>query len=124
MPLDKFPEAFRRFESTIETKNIQTFQQLLIIFKSWSGEKWKGTPRQIAALAIEARRLKIPIPKGLVPRRKPVWRQGMVPLVVPVGVKFQIINVRGKPQAVFRNVKGKFVAFGDVKWQVSQSQQT
>jgi len=58
--LDKFPEAFDRFKHKVNVNNIQTFRQLTLAFGSWAGEKWRGTSRQMDALAVQANRLGIP----------------------------------------------------------------
>ncbi len=58
---DKFPEAFRRFKQDVPTRQIKTFRQLTLAFGSWAGEKWRGTSRQMDALAVQARRLGIPL---------------------------------------------------------------
>ena len=56
---DKFPEAFRRFEQNVSTRQIKTFEQLTLAFSSWAGLKWKDTSRQNDALAVQARKLGI-----------------------------------------------------------------
>jgi hypothetical protein len=58
---DKFPEAFRRFEQDVSTRQIKTFSQLTLAFASWAGSKWRDTSRQLDALAIEAQKLRIPV---------------------------------------------------------------
>ena len=58
---DKFPEAFRRFKQDVPTRQIKTFRQLTLAFGSWAGEKWRGTNRQMDALAVQAKRLGIPL---------------------------------------------------------------
>jgi hypothetical protein len=52
--LDKFPEAFKRFEAVVDVSKIKSFQQLLTAFMYWAGRKWKGTPLQVEALRVEA----------------------------------------------------------------------
>lgn len=59
--IDKFPEAFKRFEHKVNVKKIETFRQLTLAFGSWAGEKWRSTSRQMDALAIEARKRRIPL---------------------------------------------------------------
>jgi hypothetical protein len=59
--MDKFPEAFKRFKQKVHVKNIKTFGQLTLAFGSWSGKKWRGTFRQMDALAVQAKRLRIPL---------------------------------------------------------------
>jgi hypothetical protein len=58
--MDKFPEAFRRFEQKVDTDNIETWKQLQLVFGSWAGGKWKPTCKQTDALYIQAKRLGIP----------------------------------------------------------------
>jgi len=58
--VDKFPEAFRRFEEVVDVSKIKSFQQLLTAFSLWAGRKWKGSPLQIEALKVEAFKREIP----------------------------------------------------------------
>lgn len=58
--MDKFPEAFERYEDKIETKDIKTFNQLQVSFKQWAKSKGTMTKKQRRALAIEGKeKLKI-----------------------------------------------------------------
>jgi hypothetical protein len=57
--LDKFPEAFKRFEEVVDVSKIKSFQQLKLAFSHWAGKKWKETPLQVEALKREAFRLGI-----------------------------------------------------------------
>jgi hypothetical protein len=76
MNVDKFPEAFRRFERVVDTSWITSFDELRIEFESWAGEKWLDTSSQRYALAREARRVGIPtrMEFGLTP----TWRHEFV----------------------------------------------
>jgi hypothetical protein len=58
--MDKFPEAFRRFENKVNVDDIETFPQLKLAIGSWGGRNWGPTRRQMDALYIEAKRLGIP----------------------------------------------------------------
>ncbi len=58
--MDKFPEAFKRFEEKVNTDNIETFRQLKLAFSSWGGRSGLLTLRQTDALEREARKLGIP----------------------------------------------------------------
>jgi len=83
--MDKFPEAFERFEKVVDVEEIKSFAELRLAFSSWAGKKWMPTDKQIEALNVEAQRL------GL------VW--GM-----------EKAMVKGKPQIRYRDVKtGRFV---------------
>lgn len=63
--MDKFPEAFRRFERVVDTDRIRTFDQLLISFRYWAGRNWEGTRKQVEALKVEADRLGIPVSREI-----------------------------------------------------------
>jgi hypothetical protein len=67
--LDKFPEAFERFEKRVDVSRIRSFEQLTLAFSIWAGKQWKGTSKQVKALKIEAVKRGIPVPKEK-PKRK------------------------------------------------------
>ncbi len=52
--MDKFPEAFRRYEDKVDVDKKWTFQQLLTSFSEWGKDKWIESKKQKKALAIEA----------------------------------------------------------------------
>ncbi len=54
--MDKFPEAYARYEDSVDTSGLKTFNQLMNSFSSWGGKRWAGTPKQIKALGIEAKK--------------------------------------------------------------------
>lgn len=58
--MDKFPEAFKRFEEKVNTDNIESWKQLKLAFGSWAGRRWAPTFRQLDALEKQARKLGIP----------------------------------------------------------------
>jgi hypothetical protein len=55
--VDRFPEAFRRFESDVDVGKFETYHQLTLSFRWWAGERWRGTHRQWEALNREAENL-------------------------------------------------------------------
>jgi hypothetical protein len=59
--LDKFPEAFERFERVRNVDEIRSFRQLEMEIAEYMGEKWRGTSRQLSALAVEAQKRGIPL---------------------------------------------------------------
>jgi len=102
--MDKFPEAFRRLEQQVSLRNVVSFKQLTLVTASWAGPKWVYSRRQMDALAIEARRLGIPV-HGERERKthyspwisQPTW-------------KYETINIRGKSQQRYRDIKtGRFI---------------
>jgi len=97
--LDKFPEAFRRFERVVDTDRIQTFDQLLLSFRYWAGHYWKGTRKQVEALKVEAMKKGIPVPTERGPEESSsrTWRN-------------ETVTVKGKTQYRFRDLKtGRFI---------------
>jgi hypothetical protein len=60
--LDKFPEAFERFESDVDIGRFGSYHELTLAFRWWAGERWRGTSRQWEALNIEAENLGFEVP--------------------------------------------------------------
>jgi hypothetical protein len=96
--LDKFPEAFRRFESTVDIGKFETYYQLSLGFRWWAGQKWRGTPNQWRAFNREAENLGFEAPRFVRDVREALsWKQVR-------------ITVRGKSQSRYRDVKtGRFI---------------
>lgn len=77
--MDKFPEAFRRFEQQVNIKNIKEFNQIEMMFGGWAGKKWLPTQKQSLALAREADKRgirNITIPEWVVKRPRQLTAQG------------------------------------------------
>jgi hypothetical protein len=55
--VDRFPEAFRRFESQVNVDRFSSYRQLLLSFSYWAGERWQDTYKQNRALMEEGKRL-------------------------------------------------------------------
>jgi hypothetical protein len=73
-------------------------------FSSWAGEKWMFTRRQMDALTVEALRLGIPVQSER-ERRVPYSHWTSQPTW-----KYETINVRGKSQKRYRDIKtGRFI---------------
>ena len=68
--MDEFPEAFKRFEKTVDVSRIRSFDHLLLSFSHWAGKQWKGTRKQVEALKVEAAERGIPVPKERLRRRE------------------------------------------------------
>jgi hypothetical protein len=47
---DKFPEAFNRFEKTIDIRKINNYDELRLQFRAWALDKWIGSTGQNDAL--------------------------------------------------------------------------
>ena len=55
--MDRFPEAFQRFESAVDVSGIKSYRELTHAFAWWSGKRWVDSSRQNRALVREGRRL-------------------------------------------------------------------
>jgi hypothetical protein len=104
--MDKFPEAFKRFEKKVSLRNVETFRQLALLMASWSGPKWMYSRRQMEALAVEARKRGIPTDDVWVKERR-VTRS---PWISQTTWKNEAITIRGKSQQRYRDIKtGRFI---------------
>lgn len=53
--VDRFPEAFRRFERRVDISRFDSYKQLLYGFSWWAGKRWIDSYKQHQALAEIAR---------------------------------------------------------------------
>jgi hypothetical protein len=107
--LDKFPEAFRRFEQVVDTDKFRTYQQLKLTFESWAGRNWQDTYRQNEALKVEARKHGIPI---RVEGRPSVASRGAAhaPERAAVTWRHETVTVKGSSQDRYRDLNtGRFI---------------
>ena len=120
MPSEKFPEAFERFEETVNVENIKSYDELQEAFASWCGRNWKNSYRQNLALGDEAKKRGIPLVnvrtagRGRQSSGRPAERlvsgrqyYGERPYVKP-----QYITRRGKRQVIYRDSHGRFASGG------------
>jgi hypothetical protein len=102
--MDKFPEAFARLEQRVDVNQIETFRQLVLVFASFAGEKWRGTRKQVDALANEARRIGIPL-NGVRERR--AIRYPISPVRTWIA---EAVKIRGRTYARYRDRStGRFI---------------
>ncbi len=110
--LDKFPEAFRRYEQKVVVRKLDSYRQLTLTFRWWAGEKWKGTARQWEALNREARRLGFEVPRYPYQEGRASWRRSYAHEQyenVPTW-RHEVVNVKGKSQGRYRDLKtGRFI---------------
>jgi len=101
--MDKFPEAFRRFEKVVDIDRFESYREMSYAFGHWAGKRWVDSYAQNVALAREGRRLgfkdvRLPMyfrrPQAFL---KKTWRR-------------ETVTVRGKPQVRHRDLKtGRFI---------------
>jgi hypothetical protein len=109
--MDKFPEAFRRFENDVDISKFESYHQFITAFRWWGGQRWKGTAKQWRALNREAENLGFNVPNVYrdsmrgkrysevyyVEERASTWRM-------------ETVNVKGAKQARYRDLRtGRFI---------------
>ena len=52
--MDKFPEAFNRFEEKVDTSNLESASELISEFAHFAGYRYTGTQKQLNAIRIES----------------------------------------------------------------------
>jgi len=55
--MDRFPEAFRRFERVVDIDSFDSYREMSYAFGHWAGKRWRNTYLQNRALAEEGWRL-------------------------------------------------------------------
>jgi len=55
--MDKFPEAFRRFEKVVDVDSFESYRELRYAFTQWASKRWRNTYSQNRALTREGRKL-------------------------------------------------------------------
>jgi hypothetical protein len=111
--LDKFPEAFDRFERQVDVDRFRSYMELSYSFRSFAGQKWAGTPKQWAAFNREAEKRGFPVPDFI--RREIRESRGSGSYVSgrqqkTVTWKHEVVTVKGKSQNRYRDLKtGKFI---------------
>ncbi len=111
--MDKFPEAFRRFENDVDVGRFRSYNELTLSFRWWAGEKWRGTPRQWEALNAEAENLGFDVPDFI---RREIREYRSSGYHVTEGKqksatwKHETVKVKGTPQNRYRDLKtGRFI---------------
>ena len=100
--MDKFPEAFERFENDVDIGKFVTYMELTSAFRWWAGEKWIGTPRQWKALNKEAENVGFEVPE--------IFRDEMRETRSYVSWRREVVNIRGNSIERYRDVRtGRFI---------------
>jgi hypothetical protein len=108
--MDRFPEAFRRFESDVDVGRFESYHQLTLAFRWWAGERWRGTPRQWEALNKESENLGFNVPDFY----REAIRGKRYSDYYPTGARRtwrrENVNLRGKTRNVYRDIMtGRFI---------------
>lgn len=104
--MDKFPEAFRRFERVVRTDNIRSFSQLKMMFSSWAGERWINSLAQNEALKTQSERLGLDeIPTRWIPVERDYNLRGKLPTW-----RLETVKIKGRSQPRYRDLRtGRFI---------------
>ena len=105
--MDRFPEAFHRFEKVVDLRNFRSGRQLKYAFTHWAGKRWIDSYLQNKALEIEAEK------RGIIPRRLPRYFPRYFErshVSTKRTWRHETVTVRGKPQPRYRDLRtGRFI---------------
>jgi len=108
--MDKFPEAFRRFENDVDIGKLESYRQLTVSFRWWAGQRWKGTTRQWHALNAEAENLGFEVPSIYGYRSRSSWSSGNTTFIENRAWREENFVVDGKSRIRYRDVRtGRFI---------------
>jgi hypothetical protein len=101
--MDRFPEAFQRFEKVVDLKSFRSGRELKYAFSHWAGRRWVDSYAQNRALQIEAEK------RGFKDAKMPTYfRRHQVS--ARQTWRFETVTVRGKPQVRYRDLRtGRFI---------------
>jgi len=101
--VDRFPEAFQRFEQVVDIDRFKSFRELAYAFVHWASRRWVDSYAQNVALRREAEKRGFRVTRFPMYFRRPhvsarrTWR-------------YETVTVRGKPQVRHRDLRtGRFI---------------
>ena len=101
--MDRFPEAFHRFEKAVDLRSFRSARELKYAFTHWANRRWVDSYAQNKALQIEAEK------RGFIDRRLPRYFP-RPQAITKQPWRYETVTVRGKPQVRFRDLKtGRFI---------------
>lgn len=102
--VDRFPEAFERFEQVVCVDRFRSYRELVYAFSYWAGKRWVDSPKQNLALKREADK------RGFRDARIPMYFRRDSPVFTTRTCRRETVTVRGKPQVRYRDIRtGRFV---------------
>lgn len=101
--MDRFPEAFHRFERAVDLRSFRSARELKYAFTHWANRRWVDSYKQNLALRREAEK------RGFVYTK--LNRYSNRPqLSLKHTWKRESVTVRGKSQVRYRDLKtGRFI---------------
>jgi len=101
--VDRFPEAFARFEQVVDVDRFKSFRELAYAFTHWASRRWIDSYAQNVALRREAEK------RGFRDARIPMYLR-RVQVSAERTWRREIVTVRGKPQVRHRDLRtGRFI---------------
>ena len=101
--MDRFPEAFHRFEKAVDLRSFRSARELTYAFTHWAGRRLIDSYAQNRALKIEAEK------RGFEETKLPRYSK-RPQFIVEQTWKRETVTVRGKAQVRYRDVKtGRFI---------------
>lgn len=102
--VDRFPEAFARFEQVVDVRNFRSYRELAYAFSHWSGKRWVDSPNQNLALKKEAEK------RGFRDAKIPMYFRTRYQISIARTWRLETVTVRGKPQVRCRDLEtGRFI---------------
>ena len=102
--VDRFPEAFQRFEQVVYVDRFKSYRELAYAFSYWAGKRWVDSPEQNRALKREAER------RGFRDAKIPLYFRRHSQVSTHRTCRRETVIVRGKAQARYRDLKtGRFI---------------
>ena len=102
--VDRFPEAFKRFEQRVDISRFDSYRQLAYAFSWWAGKRWKDSYEQNLALRIQARK------RGFYYARLPKYFERQYARQTRQSWRLETVTVRGISQVKYRDLKtGRFI---------------
>ena len=101
--MDRFPEAFHRFEKFVDLRSFRSARELKYAFTHWANRRWIDSYAQNKALTIEAKK------RGFEDTKLPRYSRRSR-ISVKQTWRHETVTVRGKPQGRYRDIKtGRFI---------------
>jgi len=101
--LDRFPEAFERFEQVVDVDRFESYRELAYAFSHWAGKRWIDSYKQNLALKRESEK------RGFRDTRISKYLR-RVQVSAERTWRRETVTVRGKPQVRHRDLKtGRFI---------------
>ena len=101
--MDRFPEAFHRFEKAVDLRSLRSGRELKYAFTHWASRRWIDSYAQNMALKIEAKK------RGFEDTKLPRYSK-RPQISVKQTWRHETVTVRGKSQVRYRDLKtGRFI---------------